>query len=299
MKNKTVLSIICLFLFLSTSLGIVTQIFAEQGNLSPESGSTSRLKTISDSLTSLGFGSNASGSWGNWGNMWNRIYSASTWTPNTSNNAVAGDVALGKKFYAGNNRTEITGTAVITTDYSIFKNQSFCQKENTGAPCTAVQPAPSPATTWTNTATNVWKDNRTGLYWSNSIGQMPINFTISSCPFFSSNPRGSYGGADITNCGLAAYAINTCANLSKVAVTGESAKTDWYLPTRVELLQAYNNNMYGLAGSAFTTTSWYASSTESSVDSTRVWSVRLDNGSTGTYISKVSDSYQVRCVSRD
>jgi hypothetical protein len=296
--KKTVLILICFVIFLGTSVGIVTQIFAEQGNLSPESGSTSRLKTISDSLTSLGFGSNISGSWGDWGNMWNRIYSASTWTPNTSNNAAAGDIISGKKLYAGDNRNEITGTAVIAADYSIFKNQSFCQKENTGAPCTAVQPAPSPATTWTNTATAVWRDDRTGLYWSDTISiSNANNFSLASCPFFTSNPRGSYGGSDITNCGAANNAINTCANLSRVAVTGESAKTDWYLPTGAELLQAYNNNMYGLAGSVFTTIYPFWSSSEYSGNSAYALIVRLSDGDSGNI--KKTNVYQVRCVSRD
>ena len=39
-------------------------VFAEQGGSSPESGSPSRLQTISSALSALGFGSAEPGAWG-------------------------------------------------------------------------------------------------------------------------------------------------------------------------------------------------------------------------------------------
>ena len=59
---------------------VVNSVKAEQYLSSPESGVTSRLKTISDALITLGHGSTAAGTWGDW-IMWNRIYSASIWAP--------------------------------------------------------------------------------------------------------------------------------------------------------------------------------------------------------------------------
>ena len=45
---------------------LTTNVKAEQYSLSPESGSTSRIKTIYDSLITLGHGSTAAGAWGDW-----------------------------------------------------------------------------------------------------------------------------------------------------------------------------------------------------------------------------------------
>ena len=84
-----------------------TFLFAEQSGGSPESGSTSRLKAVSDSLISLGYGSTAAGGWGDWGVMWNRTRSAGEWTPD--GDATADDVLLSKTCYSSS-RTAVTGT---------------------------------------------------------------------------------------------------------------------------------------------------------------------------------------------
>ena len=84
---------------------LVNNVKAEQYLSSPESGSTSRIKTISDVLITLGHGSTAAGAWGDW-IMWNRIYSASIWAPN--GNAVSSEVKSTKTFYS-TSRTLQTG----------------------------------------------------------------------------------------------------------------------------------------------------------------------------------------------
>ena len=95
-------------------LGIIKYGIAEQSGSSPESGTTSRIKTISEDLSAKGFGSTSAGTWGNWGATWNRIYSSAVWVPSDAT-ATVSDVASGKTFYAGSNRVKQTGGAAIVT----------------------------------------------------------------------------------------------------------------------------------------------------------------------------------------
>ena len=80
---------------------MVNSVKAEQIGSSPESGVTSRLKTISDALITLGHGSTAAGTWGDW-IMWNQIYSASVWVP--ASNITSVDCKVGKTFYLNGSR---------------------------------------------------------------------------------------------------------------------------------------------------------------------------------------------------
>ena len=110
---KKIILVISLSIVLCFSIYQVQQkVLAEQTGSSPESGATSRIKTIYDSLVSLSHGSEAAGGWGNWGVMWNRIRSAGEWVP--SGDASESDVTTGKTFVS-NNRTLKTGTAAAET----------------------------------------------------------------------------------------------------------------------------------------------------------------------------------------
>ena len=263
------------------------KVLAEQVGGSPLTASTSRIKTIYDSLVSLSHGSDAAGSWGNWGAYWNRIRSAGEWVP--SGNATTAGVTSGTTFYS-NSRTQQTGTAAIAMDYSTqslviwddYKNGENADGDSAGE-----------ESTWTNTATNVWKDARTSLYWSNSQGSLTNSFTKASCDFYTTTPRGSYAGAD-ADCG---NAINACGLLSLEAVTGGGAKIDWYLPSQKELMQAYLDGMYNKAGGAFTTTSYFWSSAELSDYANYAWYTTLNVGTTGS--SDKGNSNATRCVRRD
>jgi hypothetical protein len=274
---------------------MITTVIAEQGGISPESGVTSRLVTLSSDLVNRDYGSTSAGSWGNWGNFWNRIYSASIWTPNdaTASNV---DVASGKTYYAGNNRTKITGTGAVAIDFS---TQQHSSRDDYGGPNgSGLEDYQGEEAVWTqiNSAAEpnkVWKDTRTGHYWSSTIStSMTNSFTMSTCDFFTTSPRSNYAGGD-ADCG---NAINACATST---VGGRS---DWYLPSQKELLQAYVNGMYNKAGTdlsgaaIFTRIDSYWSSSEVSSGS-NAWRVNLNVG--GCFEASKPYGQYVRCVARD
>ena len=154
---------------------------------------------------------------------------------------------------------------------------------------------------WTNTNSaaepnKVWKDERTGLYWSSSISTSMTNeFTMSTCPYFSITPPTSLSTYDGLT-GSCGNAINACATST---VGGRS---NWYLPSQKELQQASIDGMFNQAGTTlanaatFATTNYYWSSSEVSFDSTRAWGVALTNGYTND--SNKPYASAVRCVSR-
>lgn len=322
--KKTTVIVLCLVVFGLAALKAITIVTAEQRGNSPESGVTSRLGTLVSDLISKGYGSvSAIPGVGDWGSMWNRIYTAATWTPsdvqyNLNANLVPENVPEGLSFYSGSNRTIQYGTGMTN-----FKNQSLCGTELTpdGSCNQTLYEPTSPASTWSNTNTLsgqvVWKDDRTGLYWT-EIKPTGANlsgknqFLKSECDFFSTNPRSNYSGNDIgtgnQNCGPSIDAINFCATLSQARISGGETKTDWYLPSKAELLQAWKDNMYNKAGStqananAFTTTNYHWSSSERTVDSRTAWNISLYDGtniSTDFNLAYKSYGNSVRCVSRD
>jgi hypothetical protein len=304
MDVKKIFTIVCclvIFSLVSWKSGIF--VIAEQGSTSPESGSTSRLKTISDNLTTSSYGSTGAGSWGDWGTMWNRIYSASVWDA-TAGDAVVGDVLTGKKFYAGANRSLLTGTAALPID---FTNQQHSARDDNGGPNgSGAEDYQGEESTWTNTNSaadpdKVWKDERTGVYWSSVIStSMTNSFTqmsLNTCDFFNTTTytaKGSYAGGD-ADCGTA---INACATST---VGGRST---WYLPSQKELMQAYIDGMYNKAGTTLTTAAAFAtgnffwSSSEVSSYPDGAWVVDLNYGLTFAGNAKATGFY-VRCVSRD
>ncbi len=263
---------------------------------SPDTGGAqSVIMRAYNALVSKGtnYGSSSSPHWtANQGTYWNRIVYSATWEPDGT--ATEQDVLSGKTFYSGlNNRTIRTGTvSSFSIDYSpeqYVKYDDYSGSDYTGE-----------ESTWTNTnalsGSEVWYDTRTGLYWSKSLGGYTNSFSSPStgyCDFYTSTPRGSYNGSD-ADCG---NAINACGTLSLSSTQGQSAKTDWYLPSQKELKQAYRDGMYNQTTTAFTTTSYFWSSTERSGNSTDAWAEYLNYG-LAVYTSKTS-SNAVRCVRRD
>ena len=268
---------------------------AEQTGSSPESGATSRLKLVHDWLVAKSnpnYGGTQPADYPyDRGTYWNRILYSAFWEPDGT--ATESDVLSGKTFYSGsNNRVQKTGTLTPPTSPGAYYEQ-FVQYDDAHA-----SDYTGEESTWTNTnalsGSEVWYDTRTGLYWARSEPATKTNsFTISTCDFYTTTPRGSYSGAD-ADCG---DAINACANLSLASTQGQSADTDWYLPSQKELQEAYADGIYNKTNAAFTTTSLFWSSTEYSSISSNAWSVYLHYGGTLNFSKGVGIA--TRCVRRD
>lgn len=283
-SNKKLLFIIPIVL-VTTGIFFSAKIFAEQGVGTPVNSATSKIKEVYDTLDSLGYGSESVGAWGDWGSVWNRIRSAAQWVP--QGDVTEGDVVSGKTFYNAS-RTLKTGTyaSVNYTDMSLqvkdFRDSNA-------------------STTWvswtkTNASPEVWKDNRTGLYWSalqGSTNAYTNNFTISTCDFFTTIPRGNYNGSD-SDCG---DSINLCGNLSLDGNGDSVADAKWYLPTQAELITAYLDGIYLSTNAAWATGNNYWSSTEYQSINSSAWFTYLNDGYTNN--NPKTNPYSVRCVLRD
>jgi hypothetical protein len=170
----------------------------------------------------------------------------------------------------------------VVIDYSLQSLQTYDDYASS---------ASSEEGSWTQISTSpeIWQDERTGLYWSVSQGiQASGNDFVTTCAFFSSDPRGSYDGTD-PNCGAS---INQCADLT------DGGYSNWYLPTQKELQQAYINGIYNQTSGSFATPSYFWSSTELSDASSFAWRVLLHFGTTSSR-AKDYESNAVRCVRRD
>ena len=301
LKSK-IFYIICIttLIIFGISLGFTLNIKsnAEQMGSSPDSGGAESVLVGSyNRLVSKGanYGSSSSpDETGNYGTYWNRIIYSATWEPDGT--ATESDVLSGKTFYSGlNNRTIKTG-AGVSIDYS--KQSLIAYDDYRSYYGTDYQEEES---TWINTNSSsgnqVWYDTRTGLYWARSQPTTLTNsFSSPStgfCSFFTTTPRGSYDGSD-ADCG---DAINACGTLSLASTQGESADTDWYLPSQKELQRAYRDGIYNKTSVAFTTTSNFWSSTEYSSSSSNAWNVYLHYGY--TYGTSKGNGFATRCVRRD
>lgn len=222
-----------------------------------------------------------------------------TWT--FLGDAAVDQVLEGKKFYS-NSGTLLTGTYTPPTPID-FSNMQYSTYDDyaggdyLGWGGTLTDDYQGEESEWSNMSVGediAWRDERTGVYWSAHQGTMSNIFTMASCDYFTSIPRSSYDGSD-SDCGLA---INYCATLDF------AGRTDWYLPSQKELMQAYIDGIYNQAGideasaAAFVTDNYYWSSSEVSGTSNGAWDVYLSVGSTGNG-NKTNTGSGVRCVSRD
>lgn len=222
-----------------------------------------------------------------------------TWT--FLGDAAVDQVLEGKKFYS-NSGTLLTGTYTPPTPID-FSNMQYSTYDDyaggdyLGWGGTLTDDYQGEESEWSNMSVGediAWRDERTGVYWSAHQGTMSNIFTMASCDYFTSIPRSSYDGSD-SDCGLA---INYCATLDF------AGRTDWYLPSQKELMQAYIDGIYNQAGideasaAAFVTDNYYWSSSEVSTNSAYAWLVGLDDGLTVNG-GKTDTTVGVRCVSRD
>lgn len=222
-----------------------------------------------------------------------------TWT--FLGDAAVDQVLEGKKFYS-NSGTLLTGTYTPPTPID-FSNMQYSTYDDyaggdyLGWGGTLTDDYQGEESEWSNMSVGediAWRDERTGVYWSAHQGTMSNIFTMASCDYFTSIPRSSYDGSD-SDCGLA---INYCATLDF------AGRTDWYLPSQKELMQAYIDGIYNQAGideasaAAFVTDNYYWSSSEVSLNSGIAWRVGLNYGGANLN-GKTSTGDGVRCVSRD
>lgn len=269
----SIIGILCL-----TTL-LVNATSAEQEGESPESEELSILKETYTNLQTLGYGSD-SGS--NSSSIWNRIITSATQVPNGS---ISEDkVIYGYTFFNGS-RDQKTGTFQLP-NYAAQSQESIDLRETNIIPDALAQ------WTKTNMTPEVWKDERTGLYWSPRQGSMSNEFTIITCDFFTTTPRGNYSGSD-PDCG---NAINTCATLSLDADGDGTNETDWYLPTQIEMMQAYIDGIYAVTNKDWVTENNFWSSTESKSNSGDAYPVYLSHGYTYFYFK--TDTLSTRCVRR-
>ncbi len=222
-----------------------------------------------------------------------------TWT--FLGDAAVDQVLEGKKFYS-NSGTLLTGTYTPPTPID-FSNMQYSTYDDyaggdyLGWGGTLTDDYQGEESEWSNMSVGediAWRDERTGVYWSAHQGTMSNIFTMASCDYFTSIPRSSYDGSD-SDCGLA---INYCATLDF------AGRTDWYLPSQKELMQAYIDGIYNQAGideasaAAFVTDNYYWSSSEVSNDSNFAWLVTLPIGNAYPNLKSITN-LGVRCVSRD
>ena len=267
----TLISVVILATF------VVSNTMAEQDGSSPDSGENSLLKETYNTLVGLDYGVET----GSNGVIWNRIMSASTWDP--VGTATAEDVAEGVTFY-GDERTLETGT-LAGIDYENMELQTYDYKTNNGDTY--------PTWTMTNSSPEVWKDERTGLYWGPRLSYVTNNFNVAACDFFSSVPRGSYDGSD-ADCGVA---INLCATETTDANNDGTPDVNWYLPTQADAMQGYLDGVVNATNISWANPDYlFWTSTGATTVSTSAWYVRYDYGYFSMYAK--SSSSNVRCVLR-
>jgi len=276
--NRFEIVIVVLIAVLLLGTYVVSTTLAEQSPGSPDSREDSVLMETYNTLVGLGYGTET----GSNGPVWNRIISSANWVPESG--ISEGDVKSGVGFYEGT-RTLKTGSMKVID----WEKQSLLQRDNRDL----TDYGETSSWVKTNTSPEVWYDEVTGLYWSASQSSQTNQFTISTCDFFTTTPRGNYDGTD-ADCG---NAINTCGTLSLDADGDGTANTNWYLPSQLELLQAYINGIYKKTSTAWVTGSAFWSSTEYQDNTSYAWYTYLNYGYTN--LNSKTNSYSVRCVLRD
>ena len=268
---------------------LIRGVLAEKSGASPESGTDSRLTTITKKLEELGYGSTAAGSWGDWGAALNRVYSAAQGPFNDA-------LAKGLKNGGG---TKVSGCGEDKSSPSCFPQVlGGVDDYNNNWPVLA---ADTYQQTWTacNSDNNYCGlgeeggniaeklDPNTGLVWSSSLGNNNW-FWANNCVY----PNGLDGddGQCNTNGEVACQCVKRAS--SKTGCEGRAENGGgWRLPYQKELMQAYIDGSWGSLSGA---NADYWSGTTTSNYTRFAWSTSLSYGYTGYYIK--TNSYSVRCV---
>ena len=255
---------------------LIRGVLAEKSGASPESGTDSRLTTITKKLEELGYGSTAAGSWGDWGAALNRVYSAAQGPFNDA-------LAKGLKNGGG---TKVSGCGEDKSSPSCFPQVlGGVDDYNNNWPVLA---ADTYQQTWTacNSDNNYCGlgeeggniaeklDPNTGLVWSSSLGNNNW-FWANNCVY----PNGLLGddGQCNTNGEVACQCVKRSAD-SKTGCEGRAENSGgWRLPYQKELMQAYIDGSWGSLSGAIAN---YWSGTTNSSLTQLAWYTLLSNGYT-------------------
>ena len=279
MRRTLIIYTLIIFVISFIVVTIIRGTLAEQSGSSPESGSTSKLKTIDTALTNLSYGSIAAGSWGNWGTMWNRVYSAAQ---GSFNDALVAGIKNGG------------GTGAIISPYPKTLGGVDDYNRNQTIPTDTYKK------TWItcNSANNycgtgrsvlnglVSQDPNTNLVWSPRISSSSTWFIANNC-IVPGDP-GSLG---------ATCTADTQPGCVCVKNTGTKTGCEnyddglWRLPYQKELMQAYIDGSWGNLATAGAS---YWSSTTNSDYTQNAWYTYLYGGLTYSYTK--TTAYSVRCV---
>ncbi len=150
-------------------------------------------------------------------------------------------------------------------------------------------------------SSTVYKDERTGLYWSDCYDDdsgggacLAIANNFHAAVSICTDAEINAGTCDISARATTSAAMTFCQNLELDKDGDGTDDTDWYLPSQKELLLAYIN---GAANNLpHVTGDYYWSSTESYNGPTSAWDVYLSFGY--TFISTKTFTNYVRCIHR-
>lgn len=270
---------------------LIRGVLAEKSGASPESGTDSRLTTITKKLEELGYGSTAAGSWGDWGAALNRVYSAAQGPFNDA-------LAKGLKNGGG---TKVSGCGEDKSSPSCFPQVlGGVDDYNNNWPVLA---ADTYQQTWTacNSDNNYCGlgeeggniaeklDPNTGLVWSSSLGSKNW-FWANNCqqPSNGVEPKGP--NACSTNGDIGC--ICTKLTEEKTGCEGRAENGGgWRLPYQKELMQAYIDGSWGSLSGA---NAYYWSGTTYSNGTQTAWTTVLSNGNTSN--NNKTNNHYVRCV---
>ena len=151
-------------------------------------------------------------------------------------------------------------------------------------------------------SSTVYKDERTGLYWSDCYDDdsgggacLAIANNFHAAVSICTDAEINAGTCDISARATTSAAMTFCQNLELDKDGDGTDDTDWYLPSQKELLLAYIN---GAANNLpHVTGDFYWSSTEYYGSPTNAWYVYLFNGYTYCINVKTVTNY-VRCIHR-
>lgn len=290
--NKLLFVSLILLIIVSVVVPATKKALAEQSGSSPSTASKSRIKTLSDALVALGYGSTAAGAWGDWGTMWNRIYSASI---NSTN-----DPTVQRITNTQNGTGGVPGTNNCTTTFGLdcyTKAKGGVDDYNNGG----AFPSDGYKVTWTTCnsgnsycgsgiGTAEKKDPTTGLLWTAKLPIGDVNwFVANNCKY--PNKLTGDDGVCNTNGEVACYCVKHTGGTGD-AKTGCEAYDDggWRLPYQKELIQSYIDGSYAYLSNA---SSSYWSATTVSYNTYYAWNVNQYSGLTNNV---KTTSVSVRCV---